>query len=85
MLMKTTIMKTMVIDNGNANNDEMVAGGAEKPKCDRKYPPEAQTLLVPLGRDKKIVLIGFLWVSFFLASWQTTRNILILKGPWAVL
>ena len=47
--------KTMVIDNGNANNDEMAAGGAEKPKCDRKYPPEAQTLLVPLGRGKKIL------------------------------
>ena len=57
--MKTTIMKTMVIDNGNANNDEMAAGGAEKPKCDRKYPPEAQTLLIPLGRGKKMVLVVF--------------------------
>ena len=47
-MVKIIMMRIMVIsphttiNDGNANNDDMAAV-TEKPKCDRKYPPEAQT------------------------------------------
>ena len=48
-------------DNGNVNDmTRWQLATTEKPKCDRKYPPEAQTPLHPLGRDKNdcFVLVG---------------------------